>query len=592
MRHTPQTPPDEPQVIDLDRGFAAVDNERDPAQLEPGFVADAINVRIDAGEVRTRPGCIAPLHLNPSVPAWFGVGKFSDPESREWLLAAQSDKVWLLADGVTPSWQPLKPGSVITQAEFVQCFSRVVCFRGVEAEPLIWNGGRGALDWWQPVTPAVPEPDRPSFISPTPAADFGVVMADRLFVPISRDTVAWSDLLEPTRFDLDLAVARLNQGEDDAIVALAPYAGNRLIVFKDQSVHFLYNVVGDMSAVGADKIPIRDLGCAARRSVAEVGNDLMWLARSGVYRLSQTDQGGIRILPEPVSKSIQGWIDRINWNHAGNACACVAQDTYFLAVPLDDSTVNNAILVHDLRTGTWHGVDYYGADAATIDGHTVTLAAPEIAYWSPGSGGFVWGSSDVQLSAIPCQQLVTTDLFGQRTPVMSTGTQLIGLGHGTRDRIGTADRPVVSMVQTRGYVLGEVRSKQGLSVTLVYATRGARLSLSLLTNGTRQSQPVFADRVRDRRRRRFHGRGAWDATNAADDFAASGREDYSLSLLDSTRLKSGLPLGLFQEFEHAVPFRRTARWFGFRLLCTSGQMILRAVQADGLPARNSLNSAR
>ena len=93
----------------------------------------------------------------------------------------------------------------------------------------------------------------------------------------------------------------------------------------------------------------RSYGCIAAKSVATVGKDIWFLDRSGVRSLAVTESGKVQGVDKPVSDAIQPLIDRINWSSAGKAVAAYHNNRYFIAVPIDGATENNAILVYDFR---------------------------------------------------------------------------------------------------------------------------------------------------------------------------------------------------------------------------------------------------
>jgi hypothetical protein len=78
-------------------------------------------------------------------------------------------------------------------------------------------------------------------------------------------------------------------------------------------------------------------------------------AGGGVGALMLTPEGKVVATPEPFSRPIQKLINRINWNSASISVAAYHNNRYYLAVPLDGSTENNAILVYDFLRKAWWG---------------------------------------------------------------------------------------------------------------------------------------------------------------------------------------------------------------------------------------------
>lgn len=119
-----------------------------------------------------------------------------------------------------------------------------------------------------------------------------------------RDTVYFSDLLDPTNFKTGTA-GYLNIGEvvpnNDAIVALAAYNGF-LIIFCTKHI-LVYANPTDPSALTLQDL-IVGTGCIARDSVQSIGTDLLFLSQTGVQSLQRVIQE--KSLPfRDVSKNVR-----------------------------------------------------------------------------------------------------------------------------------------------------------------------------------------------------------------------------------------------------------------------------------------------
>ncbi|MFW2141647.1 hypothetical protein ACG94V_21950, partial [Acinetobacter sp. ULE_I001] len=72
-----------------------------------------------------------------------GAGVYSDPDGSEWIAAAHASEVILLRDNAQPQRIPVtyQPGDeAVIDMEFCQAFGNLLCFRGFDLEPLIWDG--------------------------------------------------------------------------------------------------------------------------------------------------------------------------------------------------------------------------------------------------------------------------------------------------------------------------------------------------------------------------------------------------------------------------------------------------------------------
>lgn len=584
-RFSEQLPGDEIVLPELDAGFRGVNQRVERGQLQTGYLWDAVNVRMDLQEARTRPGSLLPIHFNHiERSSILGAGIYNDPDGREWMAVCEPRQVWLCADG----WQPISiaiPGGqeLTGSVEIIQCGNELRLLRGEALDTLTWDGDRLIPQFRE-----LSSPTGPSFLQRQPNASWAVLQSDRLWVPISRDELAWSDILDYNAFDFVTASVRFNQVQDDALVTAVPYAKNRMVVFKTNSIYTLSNVSGDLSELQVDPVS-STLGCLSRRSVVVVGDDVIYLARGGVYRLSETEQATkLQGVPIPLSYPVPRWMERINWQAAADACACVSGEYYLLAVPVDGSTRNNAVLCYHLPTKEWHSMDFYGEIPSATD----TLEGEQSEAWmvQPWAGlstGLFSATPDLSLSR--GQGFVVTTLFGQQTAFLVDGQRVIALGHGSMDRLG-AQRQIQTRIETRGYALGELLSKPVKRVVLQVATRNTSLSMETVTDGVRETQPVLSNVTRTRTRYLRLGRGAFNLTNLEGRFNDPYREDYTWLAGDGLRLKTGVRLGDHQDYERAVPLARRGRWLACNITSTQGSLRVIGLVAEGLPSKNHLRT--
>lgn len=582
---------DQPVSVSLDGAFVGIDARRaaDFGDAAAGRVAEAWNTRFKNGHIETRPGCLPPAHFNPPFAQIYGAGIFSDPAGSEWMVAADQANSFRLADGRTPCRIAYPAGVRVNgRVSFLQAFNKLLMFRGPDQDSLIWEGGD--QPWFR--APFYQEQERPGYLACLPRVEWGVLMADRVFVPIARDTIAYSDLLEPNRFDLLVNNIRFNAGEDDAIVGACPYQGSRLVVFKDQSIWFCNNVGGDMGGLSVDRLPGK-IGCLARESILEIGGDLLWLAHDGVYSLGQTTEGQLRGATLPLSAPIEPILRRCNWGHAHKATATYADGKYWLAVPLDGATENNAILVFDLLTREWTSVDTYAAPPPAAPAAPIVVS--DVSLYTPGLGltpNISMPTETVSRLPIPAAKLLTTDLFGTRSAFLISGRRILALGHGEVDRPDAAsERQITTMVCSRGYMLDGLRVKSLRSVAVLYASRDAETSVSVRTDGVNEEIEIQRRRRRDRRRYLTTGQPLF-AVNDGAKFNKPHREDYLWKTSDALRLHPAtpIPLGVMQDFDHGFVARRLGRSFSICVTSHRGRLKVRGFVAEGLAMGNPPHS--
>lgn len=177
---------------------------------------------------------------------------------------------------------------------------------------------------------------------------------------------------------------RVGDGEGDPITGLFAWKGFVLLVFKEGSIWSV-----DTSPAGTTTTPTTltagftiqrlsgRIGCVAHLSVAVAGNDVLFLSRDGVRSLAKTIGDEAGAVSEALSFPIEDYIQRINWTYAATACACYWQGRYLLAVPLDNSTVNDHILVYRPQTqswAVWTGIQPIQFAVSRFNGETQKLA--------------------------------------------------------------------------------------------------------------------------------------------------------------------------------------------------------------------------
>jgi len=365
---------------DGDSGFTGVNTRLDPGQLQAGNVASAINMRFERGVAAPRYGVrkmawsntrtesggasstISSAELTKVSPfsgTIYGSGMFKDPAGEEWLLVATSTDIYRTRANNHAVPLP-DPESITLAADvvFVQCFHVMIMFRGADEAPLaMTNINEGFKSIVQvPSDTGLDENDSDG-TEEIPNASNGIFFGNRLAVPYSGDLVAVSDYLNYTRFQPVLSTFRINQGSDDDLVALWKFDENTVLCFKERSIYAVRNLYGNYADAMLQEIT-RGYGLKAPKSLASVGKDVWFLSdQRGVCSLRVAENGRVQGVDVPVSDPIQTVIDRINWVYADVATAAYHQNRYYLAVPIDGATKNNAVLVYDFINQAWSGYD-------------------------------------------------------------------------------------------------------------------------------------------------------------------------------------------------------------------------------------------
>lgn len=353
----PQPQPIE-SVEDGDTGFTGLDEFTQPAQVAAGGVSAALNTRFTESVAAPRLG-VAKLTWTNQVTSTsptplpfgtiYGAVDFRDPNGVEWAIIAADGKVFRTRANNGRVEVPLPAGVVINYpVTFEQCFDGLILFRGEKLAELILEDldiGFLIVSQQDNLIGGAGTENPTDGTEPIPFAVNGDWIGNRLFIPYSKDLLGISDYLNPTRYAGVRSQARINQGSEDALVRFFKFSDNTGIAFKEQSIYIMSGITGDLSTMTLDQFTT-DYGLAAAKSCINVGSDTWFLSeRRGICSIYQTELNAIQGKDVPVSHYIKNLIGRINWRYAGGAVAAYYDNKYYLAVPLDDATVQGYELV-------------------------------------------------------------------------------------------------------------------------------------------------------------------------------------------------------------------------------------------------------
>jgi len=203
-----------------------------------------------------------------------------------------------------------------------------------------------------------------------PAPPFAIYHQRRLIMPYNfnveaandtftgrgiLDEVIASDILDSDTYDKIYAQYRFNAGTSDFIVGLHSFAEDSLLVFNRNSLHIVQNTTSLEAA--SVRLLTNEVGCVARKSIVQVGNQVIFLSDNGVYGTQFLDEYNLRGTETPLSEPINETIKQINKEAWGSSVAVYFDNRYYLAVPINGSTSNNAILVFNFLNKQWESVD-------------------------------------------------------------------------------------------------------------------------------------------------------------------------------------------------------------------------------------------
>jgi hypothetical protein len=180
-----------------------------------------------------------------------------------------------------------------------------------------------------------------------------------------RDEIVASDIFDSDTYDVLQNQFKIASGGADYIVGLQAFAEDNVLVFCRNSLHLITGVSGQLEDTVVKEIT-REVGCVARRSIAQIGNQIFFLSDNGVYSVDFGDLYNLRGATLPLSEAVQPLINRINGTYANKAIGVYHDNRYWLFIPLDSSMVNNACLIYNVLNQGWESLDIVEEDGWNV----------------------------------------------------------------------------------------------------------------------------------------------------------------------------------------------------------------------------------
>lgn len=365
---------------DGDIGFVGLNSRDNPSALPQGIVSQSQNFRLDRGVATVRKGLqrktIGAL-IGQTV---YGVGTYINSTGQEIIVLVVTDGLY----SYNPQLETLSAkvsfpaGETITTqdgCDVVMAVDHIYISRGWSKRPLKWDLNVTII----------------ALASAGVGVEFpnctGLLYYANRMIALGKfhletnplrnyDTISVSNFLDFNDWDA-LDAFTINNGSNDQVIGVSPWTLNEFLVFMRNSIFYVNvgsnrYVTGDaLSNDSYVKTLATDIGCSARKSVVQAGGGVFFLSDNGVYFLqpqpASAESMKLLTMADPISAPIDDVIQRINRNYAHRAVATYWNNRYYLAVPLDGSVDNNAILVYNFILKQWESVDTYPAGFDVFD---------------------------------------------------------------------------------------------------------------------------------------------------------------------------------------------------------------------------------
>jgi len=487
-------------------------------------------------------------------------GIYSDPNNigQTWIMMVGYDKVGFYANGYTGKSISLGAYTVTVQSTIVQANNQVYIFRGPDETPLYWDGN------WNGTFALVPDTTLPvSFLS-IPKSNQATFYQNRLWVIDGKDEVAASDVLEFTDYDPLANELHINTGGSDYLIATFPFGQDSLIAFKNKSILLIQNVQGALSN-SITGVPIatvteitRQVGLVGINGVTSIGPDLAYVSNQNINLLTLTStNNSLQHKTLPLSTRIDMIMSRVNWKVGYKICIGYWSNKLYVALPLDNSSVCNSVVVYNFTTENWFGE---------------------------------WSFDNTISMCIQSWQVI--DYLGvQRMHAVTEDGRIFVTDEGQNDISGATVAEISTELVTRAYDTSNVNHFQRRAFVDL-ATNRPEVSVSAFTEGASEESVILTDQTYSRSETWKFADSAYDLTNANNDFNRAYRKDYSTGSLaagstpglPSTGLQTGTGFQpqMVQEYRLPLITRRQGRLSWLEVTNTQGYI---SVMSVGYEAR-------
>jgi hypothetical protein len=366
---------------DGDIAFVGLNSRDNPSSLSAGIVSQSQNFRMDRGVATVRKGMQRKTIGTLIGQTIYGSGTYINSSGQEIIIVVVTNGLY----SYNPQSETLSTkvnfpaGETITTqdgCDVVAAVDHIFISRGWSKRPLLWDLA----------TTVIAIPTTPSSAHQFPNCTGLLFYSNRLIAlgkhhlesntARNYDTVSVSNFLDHEMWDAVDAFS-INNGSNDQVVGVAPWTLNEFLVFMRNSIFYVnvgtdrYTSGDGLSATSSVKTLATDIGCSARKSVVQAAGGVFFLSDNGVYFLqpqpASAESMKLLTMADPISSPIDDVIQRINRTYSHRAVATYWNNRYYLAVPLDSSVDNNAILVYNFILKQWESVDTYPAGFDIFD---------------------------------------------------------------------------------------------------------------------------------------------------------------------------------------------------------------------------------
>ena len=359
---------DTPLTFESQRNFTGSDSYSQARLLPEGVCSELLNVDLDrTGIARTREGLIVmPAIEGTSVVR--AVTSWRSSTLGPYTLAFKNGNIYRFSS-YTSGWTTLSSSAFIsTNPVFTASVADRLYFVDTSAA--------GQLKYYEgtsvvtvPTSGAVSAPAGITHLISSNGRLFGVRQSE-------PDTLMVGDFLSA---NFNTVTNSIRVGGDGApITAIREWTGDRIAVFKENSVFVVSNITQSSASNFEIEAVDTSNGSISQKATIRVGADIFFASRDGVRTLTRTLQGSEQAVSVPLSRPIQNLYDLINKNTPSEINGLYYENTVVFTGPtLGDPDRTHISIAYDTVRGSfigeWSGNFLPYCSGLIVDGMTLPI---------------------------------------------------------------------------------------------------------------------------------------------------------------------------------------------------------------------------
>lgn len=393
---------DDKEVYVIRRDFSGGQNNRiHGSAIGENQATVLTNVDLGIPSQRSkRPGLSLLQDLSNNV--GLGLFGFEPDNGTNVLVAVEGTSLW-----TSPSAWSFTARKVDFTTGLIPTIFKV----GESGENDVFVVGNGTDNWFRFAPSGYSSPqDLGNTNTSPPRSNVGLYYRNRFWV-LDANNLYWADAFDDDysgAFDRTSNFYRIPVGQRQGLIGLRDEG--ILVLGKDQ----VWAINPSITPTATDQpVKINEYGCENGRTIAQVGDDVLYLAADGVRGAFRSQQDKLQSgASYPLSFALKDEVESLNWAQIAKASAIYWDNKYFISVPVDASATCNEVWVYFPASQGWmviSGWNVAGWTIMRVNGHQLLFAIDS----TDGKVYQAWTGFDDNGTAIPYTEESRKEDLGQ-----------------------------------------------------------------------------------------------------------------------------------------------------------------------------------